>query len=201
MASLVRYDPASTVRAARALYFETNGFGSDGGYEQKWVTVKVGPAAVLIANTKGRVRSVRLHDLHHIATGYPTTLEGEALIAAWELASNCRDHLAAWFLNAAAFAVGLVVAPRALWRAFVRGRHSANLYGGEFSDELLDNTVGDFRVRLRVDGKHEPRVADGLAFALWIGIGIYLLAWTVAIARALLVASAVYKVTHRTARA
>jgi hypothetical protein len=71
-------------------------------------------------------------------------------------------------------AVGIVVAPRALWRAFVRGRHSANLYGREFSDELLDNTVGDLRVRLRVDGKHEARLADGLAFALWIGISVYL---------------------------
>src|SRR5580704_9013597 len=43
MAGLVNYDSASTVRAARALYFETNGFG-DGGYSLAWVPVKVGPA-------------------------------------------------------------------------------------------------------------------------------------------------------------
>ena len=64
MANLVTYDPDSTLRAARAVYFETNGFGVDGGYDKTWVPVRVGPAEFLIPNTKERVRSVRLHDLH-----------------------------------------------------------------------------------------------------------------------------------------
>jgi hypothetical protein len=201
MAGSVPYDPAATVRAARALYFETNGFGADGGYDKKWVPVKVGPAEFVIRNTKGRVRSVRSHDLHHIATGYPTTLEGEALIGAWELASGCRDHFAAWFLNASAFAFGIVLAPRALWRAFVRGRHSSNLYEGEFSESLLDGTVGDLRDKLRVDDQHEATLADALVFTLWLGAGIYLLAWTVALAPALVMASVFYKLTRRRVRA
>src|SRR5260370_32928173 len=149
-AGLVSYDPAATVRAARALYCETNGFGADGGYDKKWGPFNVGSAEFVIRNTKGRVRSVRPHDLHHIATGYPTTLEGEALIGAWELASGCRDHLAAWFLNASAFAFGIVLAPRALWRAFARCRHSSNLYEGEVSETLLDGSVINLRDNLRV---------------------------------------------------
>jgi hypothetical protein len=201
MAGLVPYDRAATVRAARALYFETNGFGPDGGYDKKWVPVKVGPAEFVIKNTKGRVRSVRLHDLHHIATGYPTTLEGEALIGAWELASSCRDHFAAWFLNASAFAFGIVLAPRALWRAFVRGRHSSNLYGGEFSESLLEGTVSDLRDKLRVDDHHKASLADALVFTLWLGAGIYLLAWAMALAPGLLVASVIHKLTRRRVRA
>jgi hypothetical protein len=201
MVGFVPYDPAATVREARALYFEVNGFGADGGYSKKWVPVKMGPAQFVIKNTKGRVRSVRLHDLHHIATGYATTLEGEALIGAWELASSCRDHWAAWFLNATAFAFGIVLSPRALWRAFVRGRYSSNLYEGEFSERLLDVTVGGLREKLRVDEQHDASLADALVFTLWLGVGIYLLVWTVALAPALLVASLIYKLTQPGLRA
>jgi hypothetical protein len=196
MPSQVTYDPCWTVRAARAVYFETNGFGADGGYGKTWVPVKVGPAEFVIRNTKGRVRAVPLHDLHHIATGYPTTLEGEALIGAWELASSCRDHFAAWFLNANAFGYGIVLAPRALWRAFVRGRHSLNLYGGDFSEGLLDGNVGDLRRRLGVEVQRKAGLADALVFAFWLGVGTYLLAWNVALAPALLVATAIYKLNR-----
>ncbi len=65
--SRVRYDSQTTLREARARYFAVNGFG-DGGYTRKWVPVKLGPAIVMLRNTASRVRSVRLHDLHHIAT-------------------------------------------------------------------------------------------------------------------------------------
>jgi hypothetical protein len=190
---VVTYDATSTVGAARALYFETNGFGANGGYDEKWVRVKVGPAEFPIRNTASRVRSVRLHDLHHIATGYPTTLEGESLIGAWELGSGCRDHLAAWFLNASAFAFGIVLAPRALWRAFVRGRRSRNLYRDEWSEGLLDRTVGDLRRELGVDGTHGATFADALLFTIWLGVGIYMLVWTIALAPLLAIATLVYK--------
>ena len=49
-----------------------NEFGEDGGYGKRWVKVKMRPLAVYFPNTKGRVRSVKLHDLHHIVAGYRT---------------------------------------------------------------------------------------------------------------------------------
>ncbi len=187
------YDASSTIGAARAVYFETNGFGANGGYDETWVPVKVGPAEFLIRNTASRVRSVRLHDVHHLVTGYATTLTGESLIGAWELGSGCRDHFAAWFLNVSASAFGIVLAPRSLWRAFVRGRHSENLYGGEWSDALLDRTVGDLRRELRVDEPHAATFADAILFAVFVGAGIYMLLWTIAFAPLLAVATIVYK--------
>lgn len=142
------YDDAMPLRHARAQYFRDNGFGEDGGYDQPWVKVKLGPVPLLIPNTEGRRRAVRLHDLHHIATGYGTSLVGEAEIGAWELATGCANYYAAWLLNAGAAAMGLLLAPRRLRRAFTRGRRSTNLYRVGFDDRWLDDTVGALRDRL-----------------------------------------------------
>jgi hypothetical protein len=94
----------------------------------------------------------RLHDLHHIATEYPTTWKGEAEIGAWELASGCAYYFWAWVLNGAAALVGLLLWPRATVLAFRRGRRCTNLYHIEpgFSDRLLLETVRSLRGRLKL---------------------------------------------------
>jgi len=35
------YDPQMTLDDARDRYFSLNGFGSDGGYQERWIKVKV----------------------------------------------------------------------------------------------------------------------------------------------------------------
>jgi hypothetical protein len=144
----VQYADSTPLRHARADYFRKNAFGEDGGYGQPWVKLKLGPVPIWFPNTAGRRRAVRLHDLHHVATGYDTSLVGEAEIGAWELASGCANYYAAWLLNAGAVAMGLFLAPRRLWRAFVRGRSSTNLYRLGFDERWLDETVGALRERL-----------------------------------------------------
>jgi hypothetical protein len=161
--------PASlSVRAARERYFAEAGFQP--GYDQPWVEVKAGPLSLRFPNAPGRVRAVRLHDLHHVATGYDTSWTGEGEIGAWELASGCGRHAWAWALNFAAFAIGLWIAPRRVSRAFVRGRHTRSLYRteGEFREELLDLSVGALRERLALD-RPLPRASarDALAFVPW----------------------------------
>jgi ubiquinone biosynthesis protein Coq4 len=139
------------VRDARARYFTDTGLG-DGGYTHRWVVLRAfGVPIGAFPNSQQRVRSVRIHDVHHVLTEYPTSWTGEAEIAAWELASGCRDHFAAWALNFAAAAIGLFIAPGAVLRAFRRGRRSRNLYRGEWSDGLLDRTVGELRRELGLD--------------------------------------------------
>jgi hypothetical protein len=123
--------------------------------------------ALPLPNTASRVRAVRVHDLHHIATGYRTTWRGEAEIGAWELAGGCGDYYPAWLLNLYSFAIGLVIAPRRLWQAFLSGRRCRNLYAGELREsEWLGKTVGEFRSSLRLTGgdKEAPREEDRLAF-------------------------------------
>ena len=166
------YDDALTLRSARRLYFDANGFG-EGGYDAKWVKLKAGPVPIVFPNTPQRVRSVRLHDLHHVVTDYATDWTGEAEIGAWEIASNCRDHHAAWVLNLFAFAIGLFLAPGAMWRAFFRGRCSDNLYDQNFRDSLLDERVGHLRKRLGLDKTpNDVGPADVFAFLGWSAAGL-----------------------------
>lgn len=171
-----RYQDSLSLREARAGYFRDNDFGDDGGYGKRWVKLKSKPFPIFFPNTKSRVRSVRLHDLHHIATRYQTTWMGEAEIGAWEIASGCADHWPAWILNGAAFAYGLLISPCRMFAAFVRGRHCRNLYREEFSDALLDETVGSLRRRLYLDNPvTAPTKADIAWFTLWSAI---LICWT-----------------------
>jgi ubiquinone biosynthesis protein Coq4 len=139
------------VREARARYFAENGLG-DGGYDARFVVLRVaGLPLVVFPNTRQRVRSVRFHDVHHVLTGYATSWRGEGEIGAWELASGCRDHWAAWLLNFWAALIGLAIAPRAIVRAFRRGRASRNLYDREWDDALLERGVLELRRELGLD--------------------------------------------------
>lgn len=155
-----------TVREALDGYFEAAGLPADGGYAQKWVKLQVGRVFVFaFPNTQSRIRAVKFHDIHHLATGYETTWTGEAEIGAWEIASGCADHTAAWILNLYAMALGLCFAPRAVYRAFVRGRHSRNCYCESYDDELLDQKIGLLRERLGLRGAEiVPRPTDRLTF-------------------------------------
>ncbi|KYG03020.1 hypothetical protein BE21_53695 [Sorangium cellulosum] len=164
--ALVQYDEGLTMREARAIYFEVNGFGADGGYGDAWVDFKLGPLPVPFPNTPARVRAVRYHDLHHVLTGYDTNTIGEFEISAWELGAGCKDFVAAWHLNLGGLFAGLLSAPRRTVRAFLRGRRSESLYGRPF-EALLDRTVGELRREMRADAPSSgPTVSDALWLAL-----------------------------------
>jgi hypothetical protein len=139
--------PDVTLHEARARYFRENGFAEDGGYADAWVRVKLGPVPIVFPNTNGRRAALLRHDLHHVATGYDTTLVGEAEIGAWELASGCGRYYAAWILNTGAVVTGLFLAPRRVYRAFRRGRRSTNLYHLGIDAGWAGETVRGLRER------------------------------------------------------
>ena len=187
------YDPQMTLGAARALLFERSGFGVDGGYEERWIKVKMWRVPIWLPNTQGRRRAVRLHDLHHILTEYPTTWRGEAEISAWEIgAGGLHRYYAGWLLDLMNVAQGLIINRRGTYRAFLRGRQSANLYRTELSDELLAQTVGECRQRLRLNKEPTPAsLRDRLAFVVWsfAGAATYLGAVFLSLAPLMLVAA------------
>jgi hypothetical protein len=177
------YSDKMTLAKARSLFFARSGLGADGGYNARWVRVETKPIPVYFPNTACRVEAAKLHDLHHIANEYATDWPGEAEIGAWEIASGCGRHGWAWLLNLGAFTIGMVLFPRRLYRAFIRGRHAANLYREGFPEGQLSRiTVGRLRRRLQIDGrrvKAGPR--DKVMFGIWCLIAIsYHGAWLLA---------------------
>lgn len=158
------YDAEMTLREARDRYFELNGFPADGGYEEPLIKVKFWRLPVWLPNTRGRRKAVRLHDLHHVLTEYPTTWRGEAEISAWEIAAGgLHRYYAGWALDFMNVAQGLLINARGVYRAFMRGRQSTNLYRTEFSDELLAHHVGVFRARLHLHETPAPASATDRA--------------------------------------
>jgi hypothetical protein len=178
----VHYDEGLSLGEVRARYFEDNGFGADGGYSKAWVPVQLGPITVGFPNSAARVRAVKFHDLHHVVTGYGTDAIGEAEIGAWEAGSGCAGFVAAWVLNTYAIAIGLLAGEaRAVWHAFVRGRHTRNLYRAQFDDALLAERLGAVRARLGLDGAvARASAGDRVAFAGWSAAALVLSVATIA---------------------
>jgi hypothetical protein len=165
------YGSEMTLREARAKYFALNEFGADGGYDDAWVRVEYGWMRFYFPNTRARASVVRYHDLHHILTGYGTTMPGETEISAWEIATGCTANYAAWILNLLGFGFGLLINRHGVYRSFLRGRYSSNLYVYPFDDALLSSKVGEMRCLLGLDKQSiRADAADRRAFALWAGI-------------------------------
>ncbi|HEV3409170.1 MAG TPA: hypothetical protein VG095_02670 [Chthoniobacterales bacterium] len=163
------YPDDMSLLEARALFFERSKLGEDGGYSSRWVRVEA-PVPFYFPNWQGRVDAARLHDLHHIAAEYASDWPGEVEIAAWEIASNCRRYSAAWLLDLAGWNAGLVIAPRRMFRAFVRGRRARkNLYKEPLHESQLARiTVGELRDQLGLRGEPaKANLSDVLVFGFW----------------------------------
>lgn len=163
-----RFAPELTLGEARARLFALSGFPEDGGYGDPWVVLKLWRIPLAFPNTQGRRRAVRFHDLHHVLTEYRTDWRGEFEIAAWEIAGGVNRYWEGWILDLLGFACGLFVYPRGVYRAFLRGRRSRNLYFDEWDEAILSRSVGEVRRRLGLDsGAARPTDDDRRAFVFW----------------------------------
>lgn len=170
----VDYEPTLSLQDAVRLYFAQNGFGTDGGYHDKWVELKLGPVRFFIPNTASRVRAVRLHDLHHVLTGFRTNWAGEFEISAWELGAGCTEYSAAWWLNLSGLVAGLLSMPKRTLRAFGQGRRATSLYHEGYTPDLLTQTLDQVRKRLHITPASSP--ADpSMTGTDWVVLGTYTL--------------------------
>jgi hypothetical protein len=102
---------------------------------------------------------VFIHDVNHVLTGYNAVFsDGEMSIAAFEVGAGCGRVWVAWLLNLSLMALGVIVRPGLVLRAFVRGRRSESLYTRDESRPALRRMrVADLRRLIRLDAA--PAVA------------------------------------------
>jgi hypothetical protein len=152
-------------------YFSKYHF-ADGGYNLKWFKIKLGPFYFPFPNTTSRIAAVKLHDIHHLLTGYTALLKGETEIGAWEIASGCGPYKIAWLLNFGSFFYGIFLYPKSLYHAFMRGRRATtNLYYSSlYNDALLSTTVFELKQQLGIDSKTTNTFSDQLLFSLYVTV-------------------------------
>src|SRR5581483_6546998 len=145
--------PAAASREPRLLgdallhHYAVHGLPPDGGESAVWFRVQLGPVTFHLPNPPSRKRAVLYHDVNHILTGYDTVFtRGEMDIAGFELGAGCGKFLFAWLINACMATLGMTIRPRAIVRAFRRGRQARSIYSdARTRSELMTSTVSSLR--------------------------------------------------------
>ncbi|MET1110766.1 MAG: hypothetical protein ABWX67_04475 [Allosphingosinicella sp.] len=106
--------------------------------EARWWIVRADLLVFPLPNFAWRRRAIDAHDAHHLLTGYPCTVEGELLIAAWEFGAGRYPHWGATLFCAPLVLAGLLYMPGRMAAAWRRGRLSRSLYRHADLDRLAD---------------------------------------------------------------
>jgi hypothetical protein len=156
------------VERGRDAYLAENGF-TVAAYEDAWTEASLWGLSFKIPNTPHHRWAIRLHDLHHVATGFGTDLTGEAEISAWEARRGLRglDLYVSAIVSSLALS-GLVLAPRRTRQAWNVAQHGTTLFNEKQLDydALLRMTVGELRALLGLPREgiaRFPRKLHGLA--------------------------------------
>jgi ubiquinone biosynthesis protein Coq4 len=134
------------VLSARDRYLAASGFTTQ-SYTDPNFKVKIAFLTLRFPNPG----LLPMHDLHHVATGYDSSLLGEAEISVFELRTGYGTPLI-FFLCCGSSLVGLCLSPRRMWRAWKSARGAQSLYGTKTSYEtLLAMDVGALRKLMRLE--------------------------------------------------
>lgn len=142
---MVAIDANENVRNARDRHLAA-AEQSTRAYDDPKFVVRVGALSLRLPNPG----FLHLHDLHHVALGYDTSLVGEAEVSAFELRAGWGKPLI-FLLCLGSISIG-VLWPRRLWRAWRRARGTQSLYKAQVPyEDLLTMTVGELRRLIGLD--------------------------------------------------
>lgn len=141
---------AWTVEAGLTTFLAENGYTAE-EYDAPRTTASFLKLTFSVPNTPKHRWAIMRHDLHHVATGYGTSPQGEGEISAWELRRGIRPlglYVGAIVIGGAL--LGLLVAPRRTiraWRASGRSPTLFHLHECAY-EHLLAMTLGELRAVL-----------------------------------------------------
>ena len=128
----MKTDNAETFRSldtALKDFYAQSGFGSEPGKRPLTVQVYTGCLLVPLPNIETRHIYLKYHDLHHLVTGYSVGRIGEGEVSAWELGTGSFFvNPVLGLMNFIALSTGLALEPGRMWKAFMCGCRSRNLY-------------------------------------------------------------------------
>lgn len=124
---------------------DSNGLSHDES-DARWWIVRADLALLPLPNFAWRRRAIDAHDVHHLLTGYPCTVQGELLIAAWEWGAGRYPHWGATLFCGPLVLAGLIFMPRRILAAWRRGRGSRSLYRHTDLDRLADLPLAEARL-------------------------------------------------------
>lgn len=158
-----------TLGALRDEFRECNGI-PDTKASFEWI--RLGPLPVPIPNPPSRRRALRIHDLHHLVTGYRTDLRGEAQVSAWECGAGLHNEPVAWVFCPSGTLGGMLRRPRSTVAAYARGRRSRSLFGQD--PETVDSlTLGSAESWCNTAAPApEPTLRDWAGALGWACLGI-----------------------------
>ena len=139
-------DPASIkVLAARDRYLVDSGYSVE-TYRDPRFKITIGKFVLTVPNPG----KVHYHDLHHVVSGYSTGLVGEGEVSAYEIRGGSHS-LPIFLLCAGAVAIGFVLSPRRIVRAFRAAKGSKTLYRSQIPYEtLLEMELAELRCQLNI---------------------------------------------------
>jgi hypothetical protein len=132
--------------AGRDDYLRENGFSAAGYEETKSHLVAFG-VDLTIPNPPRRREIIKVHDLHHVMTGYGTDLVGEGEISTWELRAGTRGvgpYVLALIVISAF--LGIVLAPRRMVRAWFAAKGARPLWASPMTyPQMLEKSLSELR--------------------------------------------------------
>ena len=116
----------------------------------------VGPYLVPFPNNSTLSKAIHYHNLHRLLLGYADGRMGEGETGAWELGTFCWNRPATLFSSWGALVVGLLLSPRRMAKAFLRGCKSRNIYRHQLNDLLAreEEDIKNYMLNTRRKGQY-----------------------------------------------
>ena len=164
-----------SVKEALPIFYDNYKLQSDGGVDDSTVKIELfNGVSLFIPNFETRKKVILKHDIHHLVTGYTAEMKGETEISAWELSTGCRHNWVAFTLNTYAMTSGILFNPIGIWKAWLRGQRTQNLYQKKYRDEdLFDQTVAELKNELGLQKDNKQKTSYLTALLSFTGFLVF----------------------------